>query len=80
MLVVGALLGGQFVSSAPALVRAIEEAVESGHVTLGLMGMLYPGGRTVGTTVIGGVAAALLTTVGIVLLRGRRGPSRHADV
>lgn len=75
MLVIGVLLGGEFLRSAPALVRAIEEAAQVGHLTLGLLGASYTGDATVGGSLVGGVGAVLLTTVGLLLLRGRHGTS-----
>jgi hypothetical protein len=72
LLASGILLGGQFLWSAPDLIREVQEAVQGNHVTLALMGTLYPGGRTLGSVLIGGVGATVLTTMGTVFLRGSR--------
>jgi hypothetical protein len=71
-LAAGVLLGGQFLWSAPDLVREIQEAAQGNHLSLGLMGTLYPGARTVGSVLIGGIGATLLTVGGALFLRRSR--------
>lgn len=66
----GVLLGVEFLWSLPDAVRTIREAAQTGHLTLGLMATLY-GGSPEGGSMIGGLGAGVLTTVGVLLLSGR---------
>jgi hypothetical protein len=72
LLAAGLLLGGQFLWSAPDLMREMQEAAKGEHFPLALMGTLYPGGPTASGVLIGGVGAAVLTIVGSLVLRRAR--------
>ncbi|MFI5393995.1 MAG: hypothetical protein ACHQ9S_00555 [Candidatus Binatia bacterium] len=80
MLVAGVLLGAKCLWSAAALVPAIQDATQSEHLTLGLLGALFSDGVRVGDPLMDGVDATLLTTTGIFLLWGRHGTGSETRV